>query len=517
MGFDCTLHLVDENRIRQEFVPALLREGAAPECVREAREDADALFDQVRGALAGDDPVYAARLVGQLAIVYSACFLPHRYERGVALSLWSHFDGGPPGDLPAQLCTPPDVLFAELFAQYPALAGLMPTQFDGNYCTGMYVPAPQVAEMLGWVRARLAERADGRRRPYRGLERVLEVAAERGLGYWEATDISVTQSQREWLHRPLRAGVNLTPWPDGMRAREGFVGGGTFVVPGDSRSARIDLADPSLEPTVWEVDLPTDLAAVGDAEFAVLRVRDSRPYRFPVFRSSGEGAPAEIPASDGASLNFGAVFASEGELFGIARSNAGATLHMLRDDKWAQVPMPEIEPIKAGFSKRYVFGHGQLQDGNAVLVWGTDVYERQGERWLPRWRPGFHRPERQIELVSGPDEGLFFLDERRLCFAPRGTSAPVQKLLPEHTNVMGLAAGPSGGLLLRFGDNPAELLVGACDPATQELSAIRRDELIGPETGFCYGIAWSDAAERVLVATEAGLFTFPWSFWMRRA
>ena len=50
MGYDCTLHVVDDRIIREKFVPRLL--GTSNDrCAFDERDDADEIWSQVKSAL----------------------------------------------------------------------------------------------------------------------------------------------------------------------------------------------------------------------------------------------------------------------------------------------------------------------------------------------------------------------------------------------------------------------------------------------------------------------------------
>ena len=85
MGYDCTLHLVDEKAIRDVFVPKLLGLSKSKTALDRVLKNAAKLWGEVRKGLAGRDPDEAAALVCRLAVTFSACSLPHQYERGFAL------------------------------------------------------------------------------------------------------------------------------------------------------------------------------------------------------------------------------------------------------------------------------------------------------------------------------------------------------------------------------------------------------------------------------------------------
>src|SRR5262245_16177365 len=196
MGYDCTFHLVHEKAIREEFVPKLLGELTGETRFDQVREDAAELWATVRRALVeevnndGDelDAEDVATLVCQLAVMYSACSLPHHYERGLALSLWPEDAGDA---LPSELAESPESLFSAVVAKHPHLKGQFPNWITGNYCTGVFVGAPRVAKVRAWVEKAIAKLDKGRQRDFRGLVAVLKTAEAKGFAYWEATDLAI--------------------------------------------------------------------------------------------------------------------------------------------------------------------------------------------------------------------------------------------------------------------------------------------------------------------------------------
>ncbi|WP_280407527.1 hypothetical protein [Nocardia brasiliensis] len=193
MGYDCTLHLVDEDAIREQFVPRLLGSATGPTALDRVHPDAEDLWRQVRELLHGTDGRAAAAAVSAAAVMFSASMLPYRYERGLALSL--AFETGrvfPDSVFAPKEAYAPDALFAEVVAAHPHLSGQFSSGwFGGNYSTGLYVPAEHVAEVLEWVEEQLVPLPKGEQRNYRGIVATLRAAVDRKLGYWEATDLAV--------------------------------------------------------------------------------------------------------------------------------------------------------------------------------------------------------------------------------------------------------------------------------------------------------------------------------------
>jgi len=107
-------------------------------------------------------------------------------------------------------CALPPSLIGTLELNCPALCkrypGLeLPRRFDGNYSTGIFIPAARVAEAHAFVQAALTRMVGNDEKPFRQLLRVLRVAAARGLGYWEATECTVVADPpyADWLATPI--------------------------------------------------------------------------------------------------------------------------------------------------------------------------------------------------------------------------------------------------------------------------------------------------------------------------
>src|SRR5262245_54023962 len=95
MGFDCTLHVVDENAVAR-FVDRFLGRTSEAAPFDRAFPSAAELIAKTKGILSGTDPVRAGRTLGELAMLYVSAETPHAYSRGFALSLWHEESMGAP-------------------------------------------------------------------------------------------------------------------------------------------------------------------------------------------------------------------------------------------------------------------------------------------------------------------------------------------------------------------------------------------------------------------------------------
>src|SRR5689334_11777704 len=130
MGIDVTLHLVDEEALRRELVPAILGDAALPARFVAHRPDAAEMVAQARALLSRGAAEEAAARLCDLAVLHAACTLPHRYERGFALSLV---------EFPERLAGSPEALFAPVVRAHPRLAKRFPRRFGDDHATGVYV------------------------------------------------------------------------------------------------------------------------------------------------------------------------------------------------------------------------------------------------------------------------------------------------------------------------------------------------------------------------------------------
>ena len=255
MGYDCTLHVVDERLVREQFVPRLLSRDQRPSAFDE-RKDAEQLWTQVRQALSGEavdedgrrlTPTAAAGLVCQLAVAYCAAELPYHYERGFCLSLWPDQPDRLDAKVPGKFIGNPESLFGEVLQAHPALKGKFPQEILSNYCTGLYVPAERVAELLAWAERRVKRYPKPDRRLFRGLLLVLKEAAERKVGYWEGTEIPVpmrTLRPAGAGTRPELVDVKFPRYADDFRYRHGdlLVFSSPVYSKGDPGTVFVDLS-----------------------------------------------------------------------------------------------------------------------------------------------------------------------------------------------------------------------------------------------------------------------------------
>lgn len=491
MGYDCTFHLVDEKAIRDQFVPKLLGKADRPTPLEEVYGDEAAdLWANVRRALneglddEGEemDDEGVASVVCQLALMYSACTLPHHYERGWAFSLWPEEEVG--FGFPAGFAHSPEPLFEEVVRKYPRLHGHFPDWITGNYSTGVYVQASRVAEVRRWLETSLAPLPKGKQRDYRGLLALLRSAEDRGLAYWEATDLAVPMANQVPGNPDLMTADFLGNTPGGTPPAE------KFALPGKGHRNRVGgrgdwhVLSQAIPDATWVPDLgqwPPALYERGrEFVWAVDADRDGRwlfvsrqgtgnqnePVRGRVLADPrGEAQVTLHVEQDGREVKVIDGFLVAGRVVlvpDVGGYKAGAELSAWMQEGPAgarMVPAPGLPPhvVREGrFGKqRIVKGVARLAGGSEVLVWDGDGYEWDGRQFRRTFPLALTDGYKHLSAVPAGDDGFYFLataGEASGVFEARRGREPVRHL-PGCNNVMALMPGPAGGLLVKEGDN----------------------------------------------------------------
>jgi hypothetical protein len=541
MGYDCTLHLVDEEAIRSDFIPRLLgtAERAAPAApswwqrlggVRDEPPpesafdrllpDADRRFHRARLSLTKRDPEQAARYVSELAILYASAEMPFGISRNVALSLWHWCQ--PPGapDLPHDLTSSPELLFADLVAVHPGLAGRFPRGFDGNGSPGEFVAAARVPMVLAWLQDVLAQIDPGERRAYAEMVRTLEVARDRGCAYWEATELEVARTPEPLPARPMAAravGVrkHMLKAP-GAPHYFGPVGGHLVLSdltlrhtvcydanhwpPREIGSVAGYCPDPALSPAGdWLVakHLPdTKHLAIG-----LMRGRfDDRAWQ-PL---AIEGAPVTWTPRVGFLGGRAAV---------ICYIPHDPPLRLLVEEGDRLVPGPALpSPGPCGRPRPGTHhpraGFAVLASGEPLIMWDGDFYRVDEHALTKRFAPAAPFPSDNPDTVATPEGGLFFLSFCRLFeVRPDGTTVAHARDLD---SIMQIAPGPEGTLLLREGNNPEDDIGKIYYPANGTWASLTREVFaFRDDVEYFTSVFWSRRADLVVVQSKVFCHAVP--------
>jgi hypothetical protein len=468
MGFDCTLHVVDEQafaRFAQRFLG-----GDETTPFDRAFDRAPALVAKTRDLIA-TDPDRGARALAELALLFVSAETPHVDSRGFALSLWD--DGVMGTKLPEALIGSVEPMLEEILRVHPVLRGRVPRWMESNYCVGPFVRASDVPRVLAVVERALDAMVPGTRRPYVGLRDVLRLAAARGLAYWEGTDLGVVQAHAEWLDvaapsEVMVARAAFTPGLDpplAMRGTELLIGknwklwavdiasfpptarvlaelhviAGAFMP--DGRIVAWAAVDPTTSPYVFAAYL---IDASGQ------RTIESPPFPIHVLR-----------AACGTVLAFP---------FGYAKIDPSWRPMAVRGDRFVEIDAPAPEPPS---DSRTPFSCDafELADGTALVVWDGRTYRWDGGAALVPFGPRdrVKTEPRGLPNIAPMDGGVACLFGRRVVRVgidgERASYAPL-------SNAMLLTPGPEGALVIREGDNPEGDALKILWPTTDQLTAI---------------------------------------------
>ncbi len=525
MGYDCTLHLVDEKAIREDFVPRLLGRSRKRTALDRVMRNAAKLWATARKALEGDDPGEAASVLCQLAVMFSACSLPHQYERGLALCLWQAQEKDIAVDYPSEFAFSPEPLFTAVVGQYPRLHGRFPTWFSGNYSTGVFIPSDRVPEVLAWVEGRVAAFAKGDRRQFKGLLGVLRAAADRRLAYWEATDLAVPMAD-EFPGDPglmIARYLGNEPGSPGRQVKEAPLAGNFnilnhpildgWLVSGDFSPFETNFWDLSVWPPRLAHTLPEfapGLDRSRDGRWLLFSETDPhakpRSFRPRLFSDLGKRPVGVFPVLvDGTELSVrDGGFVGDRLLVFRDRPHSAAVGDRLPPPLWLEgkdwKPAPGLPHAEARKSalptlvQNPVVGLARLADGGDVVVWDGDGYELRGKRFQKTFSLGAKTSYRDWTSAPAGTDGFFYLSANRLFEIHRHGAATAH--VRRWKYIMYVRPGPAGGILLHEGGSKDGDVAKLYFPADGTFIHIEPELFDDKDYPF---ITWSAPADRFIV------------------
>jgi hypothetical protein len=504
MGYDCTFHLVDEKLITEELVPALLGRRDPPRDLQGHYEDHAEIWQKVRASLRDDPPEAAAQTICQLAVMLASCRLPHTQARGLAFSLWHKQEAiaaQPPSGSPAPL-------FEALTAAHPRLSGRFPSGFSSNYTTGVYLSPARVPAALKWLEGQLAKIAKGDREQYLPIVRVLRAAAKGGYGFWEATDLSVVLTGQALLTEGERK-------PAAVRAHSLSI----YIFPTLlwlGEDALLLSEDKHYQTLYLDLSVFPPRSRLRKGEFAIGAARsrggrwallasvdaEARPRVFDLRFVDELGGEARRVAAEDRSLDH--LAASVGDRVYVFPSSDGVRYKKTFHPWWSdggplQVDegLPAAVGVEIGkLGPSFTHGSVQLGDGGDVLIWDGNGYERRGEGWEATFAIAAQPSHVRWSSVPAGSDGFYYLSNRQLFEVHRG-GAPIRHL-PTMDNVMGIAPGPGGSLILVEGQNKQGDVAKVYFPAEGRYTGLDREDFGASESKGFRAVVWSRAAGLVL-------------------
>ena len=489
MSWDCTLHVVDRAslaRFSARFLRGMYRSAAF-----DREYDADAMIGRVKQLIA-TDPEIGARALGELALLYVSTETPHAYCRGFALSLWD--DAAMTAALPKKWLGSVEDHLVDVIAAYPRIAGRIPRAFDRNGCVGPLVSARDVPALLAHVEKVLDAMAPAERVRYRPLWEVLRVAAARGLGYWEGTDIDVVQTHESWLATVRRPRVMTAPSPlTTAHARPLAISGDRMLVGEHFVLHELDTA--SFPPAViTHDDMQVTAAAFtpwGTEFVRMVTDREVRPFKFGYFELPGRTPLAIEPEF---AIGLARPTPDAVLLFPLptAQRRAGARPLVLR-------PPGALEPLalpEPATSERIDCDAIAFGDGSMLILWDGVPYRWDGASPPVSLGGTLEPPDDLCAAVALSDRSIAGGFGRKLVRIDRdGRRTTILPL----DNVLAVARGPDDTLLISEGDNPEGDVLKLWWPATREVTHVQPKALeLDDRPMFVY----FDAAAQLVVAAR---------------
>ncbi|HVM78078.1 MAG TPA: hypothetical protein VMU06_03620 [Stellaceae bacterium] len=510
MGYDVTLHLVDEKQIREVLVPKLLGKIEAQTPFDDKEPEAAKLWQQVRDLLATGAPERTAKGICELAVMFSACTLPYRYERDFGLSLWT--DGWEEGsevpEYPDELYSDPDPLFAEVLTARPDLRGNFPGVIDGETATGVYVPHEKVKAVRIWIEGAVRKLSKGEKRRVKGLLQLLSAAEERGLAVWEACDLAVPMLDRApgdpslmwadflgtgpqgsgeegidiprecddiagagrhtlFLYRAqlyVTVIADLRTWPPRFIEREGEYTVDAAEIPETGAwllrpSRKTGAADP-LPPAPC-------LLPLADAETRLFALPQDPEVAARDFDRLG--VVGERMVMFGRDWNLGA-----GQQMDLAIRERGGAFALARHLPAAATELDEVQRTRR---VTYAYGTVRTRDGRSYLIWNGDGYALSPGRAEKVFALSALDPTtRGWTFAPHGEGGFYYISKRQLFLAPGPGQAPVA-LLPKLRNIIQVAEGPNDWVIVHQGGNPSEFIAEIYLPSSEQLIRLDPDEL----------------------------------------
>jgi len=499
MGWDCTLHVVDDTslaRFAARFLHGLHRDAAFDQ-----EYDADDLIGKVKQLIA-EDPATGARALGELALLYVSTETPHVYCRGFALSLWD--DELMRSTLPAKWLGTVETKLPDIVAAYPKIAGKVPRMFDQNFCVGPFVSARDVPALLAHVEKVTGAMPPGDAVLYRPLRDVLRVAAAKNLAYWEGTDIDVTQAHEDWLAAERPPLVQTVPNPFASPlARPIAIDGTQMLVTEHFVLHEVDTA--TFPPYVVSYEnMQVNAAAFTPWGTQFVRMatdRTVRPFKFSYFE-----LPDRTPLDLEPPFPIGLARRAKDALLlfpqPTTRERTNVRPLVMRADLSLE-PLPLPEPVESQKVECDAIAFG---DGALLVVWDAVAYRWDGLSPPVMLGDTLDAPEDLCAAVALSDGSIVGGFGRKLLRIERdGKRTPLLPL----DNVSLVARGPDDVLIIGEGENPEADAFKLWWPETREVTHVQPSVLgLDDRPLFIY----FDPVAELLVAARPGTWhAIPWS------
>ena len=530
MGYDCTLHVLDEDAIRDRFVPRLLNE-SADDSAFDQRDDADELWVAVRDSLAkleqGDETPHAAtNLISQVAIAYVAAELPYHYERGFCLSMWDELETASMlATFPKKYRANPEKMFAGLIDRYPVLKGKFPTDIESNYCPGVFISADKVPGALKWVERKVKSFAKPDQRLFRGLLLVLCEAVRLGKAYWEGTDLPVPMAT---IHPPeSERAPGLEEWvnPDDIYMEFLYQDGPTMVFahgigfPQDCRTVHVDIREwPPRIATTWnEYAISACKSASGRWVTASMTSDQEYMYRARVRDSIDSEPSVLIPLEERKNGLKWAAFLQEQVV-----AVLGSQVEYGDNSEERLLPayplietaghLEAVDGLQESPEKFPNVDTVQLRDRSTVFVWNFVGYEFINGMFTATFNvPGRWSWKNRCALAPCGHDGIYCYDcydrDDGGLFSVRRGQEPVRHL-PKVNRIQGITPGPGDSLLVHELDQRGDL-GKLYFPDDQTYIRIEPEVFADEDPSEILSLHFVEECDRLIAATAKRLWAMP--------
>lgn len=494
MGYDCTLHVIDE---------AALTRFAAELTGKSAPKGDAGYFKKVRAFLDAKD-ADAALAVTELALLRASATGPHLTTRGVALSLWDTKVLGPaPWKLFGSLERGP---LSGLLGKWPALKGRVPTMFESNYCTGVFVSAAEVPALLAELERRFSSRPKGTTREWAPVLKLLRIAARHRHAYWEGTDLAVRQGHREWLdeEKPrAKAKLRAQRVPFGLFPRLLAADGETAVVSNLDTYCTwvVDLRAWPPKVTTYRGLFSADAAISRGGRIALRASTDSkeRPRRFHLHVAE---SASKKPRASGA-LEEAQHVRFLGETPMAFSRQPGEGPWLLAGSKLTKARgLPRSVGYRNAIRLQEVaFDTGTFGDGTPLLVWDGSVYVKKGAKLAllakAKLRPESYSGSSTLALDA---DTLLMLDDRKLVTVSR--DGRLERPFKKAKNVMAIRNAADGAVVLHQGDHDEGHAAKVWWPSRREFAGVEFEDLGVDEVSW---LVWAREPRLLVVCANGKL------------
>lgn len=169
-----------------------------------------------------------------------------------------------------------------------------------------------------------------------------------------------------------------------------------------------------------------------------------------------------------------------------------------RVERNADVGLPPSTGVQKGTgSTWHNLGAVTLGDGAQVLFYDGDGWERNAAGGFEKTFALKGEPDRANDLVPVGVDGFYYLHKREVFRARRGH--PPEPATPWAENVMRIAPGPEGCLLMQLGVNKRSLAMAVAFPEEGRMIPVKRKDLEPRHANeIFHGLFWSPETKRLV-------------------